>query len=74
MSEDSGRNARRRRNYERGRASATGGYRYWEQEEDRAIMAEDRPTDRELAEKLGRSVQAIQVRRTRLRALNPEGE
>lgn len=38
----------------------------WTQAEDDAVMARDM-TDRVLSEKIGRSVQAIQIRRCRLR-------
>lgn len=44
-----------------------GGRRRWEQHEDRAIMAEDRPDDGTLADMLDRSALAIRVRRHLLR-------
>lgn len=40
--------------------------RRWTPVEDARITAEDRTTDRELNKELGRSVQAIQQRRSRL--------
>ena len=40
----------------------------WTQEHDKAITAPARPSDAELAQRLGRSVPAIQVRRSRLSA------
>jgi len=39
----------------------------WTTEEDRMIVAKRRPSDRELSAKLGRSMQAIYRRRTKLR-------
>jgi hypothetical protein len=38
----------------------------WSDSEMEAILADDRPHDRVLAAKLGRSVQAIQVKRAKL--------
>lgn len=58
------RNEARRKNYAATRVDLP--RRPWGQEEDRQIMAADRPLDRELAKKLQRSVQAIQIRRSRL--------
>lgn len=59
------RNEARAANYAKGRAHATNARQRWTQEEDRAVARHDVP-DRVLAERLGRSVQAIQVRRARL--------
>lgn len=39
----------------------------WSDEDEDAIMASDRPLDRELSKKLGRSIQAIQGRRCLLK-------
>jgi hypothetical protein len=61
-------NGAKRRNYEKGAAHQHNAHRHWTKQEDQAIMAPDRPRDRELARVLGRTVQAIQVRRTRLSA------
>jgi hypothetical protein len=58
------RNASRKANYDQTRVDLP--YRFWGAEEDKAIMAADRPSDRELSAKLERSVQAIQIRRSRL--------
>lgn len=56
----------RRENYAQTIKNATKAYQPWDGESDKAIMAEDRPQDRVLSEKLGRSVKAIQLRRVRL--------
>lgn len=59
-------NAAQKRRY---RLRTGGGYRLsmtWTEAEDRAVLAHSIP-DRELAERIGRSVQAIHVRRSRLR-------
>jgi hypothetical protein len=40
--------------------------KHWTPVEDARITAMDRPTDRELSKALGRSVQAIQQRRSHL--------
>jgi hypothetical protein len=55
----------RARNYAKTRKGAVNSGRFWSQNEILAIQ--DRScTDRELASRLGRSVQAIQVKRTKL--------
>lgn len=59
------RSAMRRRNYQRGMRDARRGYQPWTQEEDIKVLAHS-VTDRELARDIGRSVQAIQIRRSRL--------
>jgi hypothetical protein len=59
------RNKERRENYASSRKNATGGYRFWTQQEDREVIAHA-ISDRELSRKIGRSVQAIQIRRSRL--------
>ena len=41
--------------------------KYWTPSEDRMIVARCRPSDRELSAKLGRSMQAIYRRRSKLR-------
>lgn len=70
------RNEARAANYAKGRQHATNARQRWTQEEDRAIATRRTSTgmgtlqadltDRELSKRLGRSVQAIQVRRARL--------
>lgn len=69
------RNRSRARNYAQTRVNATNARQRWSQEEDRAIATRRAGlmgslqadlTDRELSARLGRSVQAIQVRRARL--------
>lgn len=59
------RNEARARNYAQTRVNARNARRRWSQEEDRIIARRD-ASDRELSARLGRSVQAIQVRRARL--------
>lgn len=59
------RNAWRRGNYARGDFGHRT-RRLWSQDEDRRVIAHTIP-DRELAQDLGRSVQAIQVRRCKLK-------
>jgi hypothetical protein len=56
------RNRNRQANYAQTQGAEHTGRR-WQPREDAAILADERPTDRELAETLGRSVQAIQARR-----------
>ncbi len=58
------RNASRKRNY-----AQTAKYerRIWTEEEDKRVLAHDVP-DRQLSSEIRRSVQAIQIRRTRLKA------
>lgn len=57
-------NWRRKTGSSAGRGS--GSKRSWTQKEDRQVIEHSIP-DRDLAEKIGRSVTAIQVRRSRLR-------
>ena len=59
------RNRYRRVNYEKGRVDTAMEYQRWKQSEIDLILAKDRPTDLELALILGRSVQAIQVKRAK---------
>lgn len=59
------RNEIRAANYAQTRVNARNAREPWSQEEDRQVAAKAVP-DRTLSERLGRSVQAIQVRRTRL--------
>lgn len=58
------RNAQRKRNY-----AQTAKYerRIWTDEEDKRVLTHDVP-DRQLSSEIRRSVQAIQIRRTRLKA------
>jgi hypothetical protein len=58
--------AQKRKNYAQTRAGARNRKTVWTCEEDAVITAAARPTDRVLAGQLGRSVQAIQVRRCKL--------
>jgi hypothetical protein len=67
------RNEIRRNNYASSRPPEGTPRRRWERHEDRAILeriwpstAEHGLTDRQLAAHLGRSVQAIQIRRSRI--------
>ena len=68
----------KKRNYSQTRKGAVNARDGWTLEQLRQITAEDRPIDRELAMKLGRSVQAIQIARSRaktiLLASNPKEE
>ena len=59
------RNERRQRNYAQTQ-DAPNARTEWTEREDRMVLAHEIP-DRELAAKIGRSVQAIQVRRSRIR-------
>lgn len=59
-------NAHRKNNYARGRKNCQRAGKPWNFNELVSIIVSDRPRDRKLAEKIGRSVQAIQVMRTRL--------
>lgn len=62
------RNEYRQRNYAQTQNAPNAG-KEWTDSEDRAVMLRGiggRMTDRELAEKLGRSVQSIQIRRSRI--------
>lgn len=61
--------AERKKNYEKGRKFDKNTRASWTSEHEGMITAADRLPDRELAKNLGRSVQAIQVRRTRVLAL-----
>lgn len=55
-----------KRNFVLGRKYATKSGKAWTQEEENFIMT-SKLTDREIAAKINRSVQAIQVRRSRIR-------
>jgi len=57
----------RRRNYAKGRMSDWNSMGRYTNRENELILGEFEGSDRELAEVIGRSVQAIQVQRTRLR-------
>ena len=57
-----------KRNFAIGRKNATKSGQAWTQEEENFIMT-SKLTDREIAAKINRSVQAIQVRRSRLRQI-----
>lgn len=57
------RNASRKRNYEQ---TAKYERRIWTDEEDKRVLAHD-ISDRQLSSEIRRSVQAIQIRRTRLK-------
>jgi hypothetical protein len=57
----------RAKNYARGAVHDRRSRRRWTTDEERQITAPDRPSDRELAKQLGRSVQAIQVKRTEMK-------
>ncbi len=59
------RNAHRKRNYAQTREGATNAGKHWTTAEIEAILAADRPIDRVLAKRLGRSAQSIQVKRSR---------
>lgn len=59
----------RRKNYAATRGGHATGLR-WGQEEDR-LLFDFEGTDRELSAKIGRSVQAIQIRRSRIRPVTP---
>lgn len=59
------RNERRQRNYAQ-TAGAPNTRAEWTEREDKLVLAHTIP-DRELAEKIGRSVQAIQIRRSRIK-------
>lgn len=56
----------RKKNYEQSLEGARNSKELWTQHEDAAVLAHE-ITDRELAKKIGRSVQAIQIRRARLK-------
>jgi len=57
----------KKRNYARGKKNPFNEKQEWTIEDSMRIVAPDRPNDRKLAEELGRSVQAIQVWRCRLK-------
>jgi hypothetical protein len=57
----------KRLNYRRGALHDYNSCRPWSVEDSNRILAVDRPTDRELAKKIGRSVNAIQHRRHQLK-------
>lgn len=59
------RNERRQRNYAQ-TAGAPNTRSEWTEREDRLVLAHAIP-DRELAAQIGRSVQAIQIRRSRIK-------
>lgn len=58
------RNAQRKRNYAK---TAKYERRIWTDEEDKRVLAHDIP-DQQLSSEIRRSVQAIQIRRARLKA------
>jgi len=58
--------AMKKKNYSKSRKNAINGNRLWKAEDVALITAEDRPTDAELSKLIGRSVQAIQVKRAKL--------
>jgi hypothetical protein len=60
-------NEQKKRNYARGKGDVRKEKSGWMIYEDEMILSPRRPCDRELARELERSVQAIQVRRSRLR-------
>ncbi|MDP3985391.1 MAG: hypothetical protein Q8P82_01385, partial [bacterium] len=60
-------NESKKRNYAKGRRYARHTREFWSDWEILQIAADDRPSDRELARTLRRSVQAIQVKRSRLK-------
>jgi hypothetical protein len=59
--------ARKIREGRESRRHALSSHRLWSQKDDNKILADDRPMDRELGKKIGRSVHAIQDRRMLLR-------
>ena len=61
------RTAQKKRYYARTRKNSRRRFKKWTADEDRRIVAKRRSTDRELAKKLGRSMQAIYARRMKLR-------
>lgn len=60
-----------KRNFALGRKNATKSGKAWTQEEENIIMT-SMLTDREIAAQINRSVQAIQVRRSRIRQRQEE--
>jgi hypothetical protein len=59
------RNKGKKINYSKTRKNAKNTGRPWGDHEVRRIFSTDRPSDRELSVELGRSVQAIQVKRSK---------
>jgi hypothetical protein len=57
----------KKKNYAKTREFAVNDGKIWLKMDERMITASGRPCDRILAKKLGRSVQAIQIRRSRLK-------
>lgn len=57
------RNKHRKTNYLKGREHNTNSWKRWTDEEKEIIKSNSSKTDRELAEEIGRSVQAIQMKR-----------
>jgi hypothetical protein len=60
-------NQQKKENYARGRGNVSNERQGWMIHEDDMIIDPLRPCDRRLAKELGRSVQAIQIRRSRLK-------
>jgi hypothetical protein len=54
----------KKRNYSKSRPNARNSRQMWVGADDILILAKDRPSDFELSKKIGRSVQAIQIRRS----------
>jgi hypothetical protein len=65
--------AQRRLYYERSQSNDGRRGIRWTEAEDARITSEGRPTDRKLSKALGRSMQAIQQRRSNLRLSDPPG-
>jgi hypothetical protein len=59
--------AQKRRYYKQSKENDRRKGSRWTESEDARITANDRPTDRKLSKVLGRSMQAIQQRRSSLR-------
>ena len=59
------RNEEKKRNYAKTRRNATNSNLSWTGEEIKMIFSPNRPSDREMSAILGRSVQAIQVKRAK---------
>lgn len=62
-----GRNQQRRKNYQK-TAKARNSRLAWKTKDVNIIMASDKPCDTVLAQELGRSVQAIQGKRAKIKA------
>lgn len=58
------------RNYAKGATNQKNAKTVWTASENKCITDPRRPIDRKLAKKLGRTVQAIQIQRSRLRRKN----